>query len=66
MNNTAKYKFLTYLFLLLSVFVVFLFSKDFYLNILENNKQKEVLTQKFEEKKVEYEKISNIKTNIDT
>ncbi len=66
MNNTAKYKFLTYLFLLLSIFVVFLFSKDFYLNILENNKQKEVLAQKLEEKKSEYEKISTIKTNIDT
>lgn len=66
MNNTAKYKFLTYLFLLLSIFVVLLFSKDFYLNILENNKQRDILTQKLAEKTSEYNKLANIKSDIET
>ncbi len=66
MNNNAKYKFLTYLFLLLTVFVVFLFSKNLYTQITENTKQKQALTQQLEEKNAQYQEISKIKSDIDS
>lgn len=65
MDNNAKYKFLTYLFLLLSVFVLFLFSKNIYSEILQNNKEKQVLLQKIEEKNQEYASVAKIKSDID-
>lgn len=65
MNNNAKYKFLTYLFLLLTVFVVFLFSKNIYTQITENTKQKEALNVQLQEKNTQYQEISKIKSDID-
>ncbi len=66
MNNNSKYKFLTYLFLLLSVFVVFLFTKNVYTQITQNNTQKEALLQQLKDKNTEYERVSKIKSDIDS
>jgi len=65
MNNNSKYKFLSYLFLLLTVFVIFLFTKSIYSEIVQNNKQKQSLTESLEKKQEEYNKIAEIKSNID-
>lgn len=66
MNNKSKYTFLTYLFLLLTIFVAFLLTKDMYFEVLENSKQKELLQEKLTAKNEELQKISKIKTDIDS
>lgn len=66
MDNNAKYKFLTYLFLLLSVFVLFLFSKNIYSEIIYNNKEKQTLLEKIEQKNQEYASLVKIKSDIDS
>lgn len=66
MNNKSKNTFLTYFFLLLSVFVLVLFTKNFYQNVLETSKQKEVLAQTLSEKSSELDKLSKIKSDIDS
>ncbi len=66
MNNNSKYKFLSYLFLLLTVFVIFLFTKSIYWEIVQNNKQRQSLTESLQQKQTEYDKIAKIKSDIDT
>lgn len=66
MNNNSKYKFLTYLFLLLSIFVIFLFSKNIYMQMTQNIKQKDALVQQLQEKNEQYQKVSKIKSDIDS
>ncbi len=65
MNNKSKNTFLTYFFLLLSIFVVIVFTKNFYFQVLDTTKQKEILSQTLQEKSKELEKLSKIKTDID-
>jgi|GEM_PF-6378331 len=65
MNNKARNTFLNYFFLLLSFFVIILFTKDFYTNFLEISSQKELLSQTLVKKNKELEEISKIKSNID-
>lgn len=65
MNNKTRNTFLSYFFLLLSFFVIILFTKNFYINFLEISKQKELLSQTLIEKNKQLEEISKIKSNID-
>lgn len=65
MNNKTKYSLLTYLFLLLTLFILFIFTKDIYTQIVQNNEQVKLLEDKIKLKNDEYESISKIKSQID-
>lgn len=65
MDNKTKYSLLTYLFLLLTIFIVFTFTKSFYTEIVQNNDQIKTLENKIKIKSEEYDKIAKIKSQID-
>lgn len=65
MNNKTKYSLLTYLFLLITVFIVFTFTKSFYTEIVQNKDQVKLLEDNLKVKNEEYDKISKIKSQID-
>lgn len=64
-TNNSKYKLFSYLFILLTLFILFLFTKNIYFDISSNKAMKEEITKNLEEKNKEYEKISKIKSDID-
>ncbi len=64
MNNKTKYSLFTYLFLVATLFL-FLFTKDFYTQMVENKEQIALLETKIKQKTQEYNKISKIKSQID-
>ena len=64
MNNKSKYTFLTYLFLILTIFLLFLFTKDFYYNIKQNSSQIKEIKQQIVDKESEYANIAKIKSEI--
>lgn len=64
MNSPVKYKFLSYFFLLLSVFVIFLFTKNIYSEVSQNKQEKQSILQKVEQKKSEYQALSKIQSDI--
>lgn len=65
MNSKTKYSLLTYLFLLLTIFVVFIFSKDFYTQMIDNNEQLRLLNDSLNKKSEEYNQLSKIKSQIE-
>lgn len=65
MNNKTKYSLITYLFLLLTIFIIFTFTKNFYTDIVQNSEQVKILEDKLKVKNEEYNKISKIKSQID-
>lgn len=65
MNNKTKYSLLTYLFLLLTVFLIFTFTRNFYTEIVQNNDQVKILENKLKLQNWEYDEISKIKSQID-
>jgi hypothetical protein len=66
MDNKAKYSLLTYLFLLLTVFMIFTFTKSFYTSLVENRDKIKILNEQIKTKKEEYDKIARIKSQIDS
>lgn len=65
-TNNSKYKLFSYLFILLTLFVIFLFTKNIYFEISSNKAIKEELTKALEDKNKELQKVNKIKTDIDT
>jgi cell division protein FtsL len=66
MNNKSKYNVLTYLFLLLTVFILFLFTKNIYYTVKENSNIVSSLEEKITQKQEEYDKLSKIKLAIES
>jgi cell division protein FtsL len=66
MNNKSKYNVLTYLFLLLTVFILFLFTKNIYYTVKENSNIVSSLEEKITQKQEEYDKLSKIKIAIES
>lgn len=66
MDSKAKYSLYTYLFLFLSIFSVFVFTKDFYYEFVDNKSQLEVLKQSIDTKNQEYTQLSKIKSQIES
>lgn len=66
MNDKSKYSLYTYVFLFLSVFVLFIFTKDLYFSYVDNSQNQTALEQKIQEKNDEYKKLGEIKTNINS
>lgn len=66
MNNKTKHSLLTYLFLLLTIFIIFIFTKNFYTNIVENKDKIKSLNDQIKIKSDEYNKIAKIKSEIES
>lgn len=66
MDNKTKYSLLTYLFLLLTVFIIFTFTKSFYADIVENKDKIRILNEQIKTKSEEYDKIAKIKSQIES
>lgn len=66
MNSKSKYTILTYLFLLLTIFTLFIFTKNFYYDFKVNRENIKSLTQELAQKNEEYQKLSDIKLAIDS
>lgn len=66
MNNKSKYSVLTYLFLLLTIFVLFIFTKNVYYKIKENSSMVSTFKETLAQKQKEYDDLSKIKIDIDS
>lgn len=65
MNNKTKYVFLTYTFLLLTVFLIVLLTKNFYYDIKSNSWVINNLETQIKTKNEEFDRLSKIKFDID-
>lgn len=65
-TNNWKYKLLSYLFLLLTLFIIFLFTKNIYSQINQNSSSKQSLLKTLDEKNKEYNKIATISSDINS
>jgi Trk-type K+ transport system membrane component len=66
MSNKSKYSFLTYLFLFLTIIILFLFTKNIYYNLKENSQIIASLKEKVAQKQADYDNLSKIKLAIDS
>jgi cell division protein FtsL len=66
MSNKSKYSFLTYLFLFLTIIVLFLFTKNIYYSVKENSQIVKSLNEKIAQKQADYDNLSKIKLAIDS
>jgi cell division protein FtsB len=65
MENRSKYSVLTYLFLLLSIFVLFLFTKNAYYSVKENSQAVTSIKEQLAKKEEDYKKLTQIKKDIE-
>jgi hypothetical protein len=66
MSNKSKYSFITYLFLFLTIIVLFLFTKNAYYSVKENSQIVDSLKEKVAQKQGEFDNLSKIKLAIDS
>lgn len=66
MNNKTQYSIITYLLILLTLFILFFFTKDYCYDLIDNNNQKQLLEETIKNKNKEYSIISEIKSKIDS
>lgn len=64
MDQKAKYSLFSYVFILLSVFILFVFTKDFYFSVVETKEQSKTLESQIAQKNEEYKKLTQIKTDL--
>jgi hypothetical protein len=65
MNNKTRNTLLTYLFLLLTFFILVLFTKDLYGKIVEQKNSLQTLKTDLADKQAQAEKLAQIKQEID-
>ncbi len=65
MNTTTRNTLLTYLFLFLTVFLVLFFTKNIYMQTVENKNTLASVQQDLAQKKAEYESLSQMKQDLD-
>lgn len=64
MNNKTKYTFLSYLFVLLTLFIVFISTKDLVINVLSTSSQLQQLELAIKEKSKEYDALLQLKNDL--
>lgn len=65
-QNNSKYTFLTYLFVLLALFVIFLFTKNVYLSLGETKEQLHALDGKIEAQNQVYNNLQDISQKLNS
>lgn len=66
MNNKSKNSLITYFLLLLSILVLFLFTKNIYYSVKENSENLASLKEQISQKNQEYDNLSKIKLDIES